>query len=123
MSCCKGKDPKIGDLRFSIKIYDKTLVPSNCNVTFNLTPKHTIKAKIEVPNRTDRKIFEDTNDGVQVTDIFYIRHKSDIEADDLIEFDNKYFIIQGYLDIDKKKKWLKIFATERGTTTNSRNKL
>lgn len=124
MSCCKNKNfPKIGDLKHTIKIIDKDLVPIDCTVDFDLTDKLSTRAKIKNANSKDRKIFDDTNEGISITHIFSIRYTNAIEADDNILYDSRYFTIQGYEDIDEEKRFLKIFVTERGVDTNKRNLL
>lgn len=121
MSCVKVC---IGDLRFSVDIIDKEQDTGGCEVTF-LTPiKASVRAKIETLDTqggNSRLIFDSTNINDAVTHKFTIRFRNDIQADDLLKFDNRYFKIQGFKDPDERKKWLVIFAIERGDVNNSRN--
>jgi SPP1 family predicted phage head-tail adaptor len=120
MSCCKIT---IGQLNKTIQLIDKDLVPTNCDITFDLTPKAIIKAKIQsntsIGNR--RAIFDNTNLSDAISHVFTIRYRSDIQADDLIKYDKRYFTIQQFIDIDENKKWLVIGVVERGDVTNTRN--
>lgn len=123
MSC---KKICIGDLKHSVAIIDKSQDGGGCEVNFLTPTRATIRAKIEKLNTigaNSRLIFDDTNIGEAVTHKFTIRFRSDIEGDDLLKFNDRYFKIQGFGDPDELKKWLEIFAVERGDINNTRNQL
>ena len=123
MSC---KKICIGDLKHKVEIIDKSQDGGGCDVNF-LTPiRATVRAKVETLETigaNSRLIFDDTNIGEATTHKITIRFRSDIEGDDLLKFDNRYFKIQGFKDPDELKKWLVIYVVERGDINNTRNQL
>ena len=124
MSCCDKT--LIGDLRHQIKIIDKDLESDgSCGATYDKSIKHTIRAKIETRKgvNTSTGIFDSTNINSLITHVFTIRYVNDIEVDDLIEYDNRYFAIKGHLDTNETKQFVEIYAIERGDISNSRNQL
>lgn len=123
MSC---KKICIGDLKHKVEIIDKSQDGGGCEVSF-LTPiRATVRAKIDTIDTqggNSRLIFDDTNVGETVTHKFTIRFRNDIQADDLLMFNDRFFKIQGFKDPDELRKWLVIFVIERGDINNTRNQL
>jgi head-tail adaptor len=123
MSCLKIC---ISDLSKKIKIIDKSQDGLGCSLSFLTPTKATVWAKIETIDTiggNGRKIFDDTNIGQTVTHKMTIRGRNDIKADDLIEYNNRYFTIQGFKNPNEDTKWLVLYCVERGDVDNSRNLL
>ncbi len=121
MSC---KKVCIGDLRHNIDIIDKSMSGNSCNFGYDTEIKASVKAKIETLDTigaNGRLIFDDTNLGNAVSHKITIRFRNDIEGDDIVKYDNRYFTVKGFKDIDERKRFMIIYVVERGDTTNNRN--
>jgi len=123
MSC---KKVCVGDLSSKISIIDKSQTAIGCSLSF-LTPiKVTLWAKVDTIDTfggNGRRIFDSTNIGEAVTHKFTTRYRTDIDGDDLIKYDDRYFTIQGFKDPTEDKRFLVFYCIERGDVNNSRNLL
>lgn len=122
MSCKK----KIcaGDLSSRIDIIDKSQFGSGCELSFIVPVKASVWAKVEVMDifgANNRKIFDNTNISDAVTHKITIRYRSDIDGDDLIKYDGRYFTIQGFKDPTEDKRFIVLYLVERGDVNNSSN--
>ncbi|MCW8930894.1 MAG: head-tail adaptor protein [Gammaproteobacteria bacterium] len=123
MSCLKICT---GDLNKKIKIIDKSQDGLGCSLNFLTPTKATVWAKIETIDTISgngRRIFDNTNVGQTATHKMTIRGRTDIKSDDLIEYNDRYFTIQGFKNPNEDTRWLILYCIERGDVNNSRNEL
>jgi len=123
MSC---KKICTGDMKHQIEIIDKSQDHAGCSLNFLTPTKATTWAKVDTVDTiggNSRRIFDSTNIGEMVTHKFTTRFRTDIDGDDLIKYDSRYFKIQGFKDPYEDKRYLVFYCIERGDVSNSRNVL
>lgn len=126
MARCKNISPTkrklcVGSLRHKIHVFDRDLAPPAFNSQSNrqvYTPRASVFAAFQTTNGID--VF----DGIEVsgqdgipqtaTIFFFIRHRTDITAQNYIQFRNINYDILRVEPIDLGQEWLKIFAAPRG---------
>jgi SPP1 family predicted phage head-tail adaptor len=78
-----------------------------------------VKAMVETKSGVDT--FDGTNTNSLLTHEFTIRYLSDVDVQNSIEYNCKFFNVERIVNINEENRYLTLICSERGTTDNKVN--
>jgi len=125
MTRCKRISPKkrlicIGSMKHPISIIDREIETLSEGYTMDFSNSTSVLAAIETRNGTP--VFNGVNIEQELTHIFYIRYgESTVENNYTILFNNKYYRVIDFENLEEENRFLKITTIERGDIAKKAN--
>ena len=109
----------IGDLKDSIKIHTRTLVPTLEGYEENIDEGIDKWSAFE--SIGEQYMFADVNIEENITHIFVIRFDNRITSENIIRFKNNSFKIMDIENVDLRSEWMKLFVHFEGSASKETN--
>lgn len=106
----------IGDMRYHIKIYTRSILPStDAGVDFGETFTDVKEIFAMVETTGGETVFDETNTARVVTHNFYARLLPNVSEESWVEFRDKYYDILSVEHINERKRFMLLKCCLRGT--------
>lgn len=111
-----------GDLRSKVKILAKAITPSSTggvDFTETYTTAATVWAMIKTDPTVGATVFDETmtapTSGIKITTHeFYIRYRTGVTAENVIEYNNKYYDVIRVMNLNEQDSYLHLLCRLRG---------
>jgi hypothetical protein len=115
----KKKNYCIGDLRYNIKLIDRSIEPTDEGYTMNTDDFVSTMSGCRTGGMV--QVFGGVNIVEVQSHIFPIRFRTGIEIYEHVEYNNKYYRIMGTEDLNEDHRFIEITAVERGLIDKQAN--